>query len=529
MAIRKQHPITSDALAIWRFNTATGNVPDLSGNGNTAVEFGTVPAQAGQFGISRGTFSQTNYFRADDSPSLRPDVFTFSAWVYWSSSSQRSFAKPAGKDNLENTIKDGPYQFNDTGTGLVIDMAYGDGNVTAPRAFLTTGRVPVGWHHIGVTLDASGNITTYFNGVLVDTSAIPDGNTVFHDTAGVWFGRDANAAGGPPPSGVDQSFNGRLEEVALYGEAKSPCWFADIAGTNAFFKETMGFDNKPTSAADPLILYQFDGTAQSLNDRTLSGFDLSVQAGTLGSYIQDSNLTGLNFDQDCRLFSPSDPGFQITGAITYEVLLRYTETGRNHNVISVDNGGDESPSDNFLWSMRALSSDIHNILIECGSGFNESVDLPQIPVTTSKAIHLLVTRDADGRSHRVFVNGVNVAGYVNANAPTDGSSSDLHIGGDPNGSFQAFARMVLFGARVTQETWTDEQVEEAYLNLVSTLPECAFLPVSNCGVGLINKEDGYTLTHYECLPDQHRSVDNGGGVLSVPFSLGNRFMHIRRR
>jgi hypothetical protein len=55
------------------------------------------------------------------------------------------------------------------------------------------------------------------------------------------------------------------------------------------------------------------------------------------------------------------------------------------------------------------------------------------------------------------------------------------------------------------------------------------LPVSSCGVGLINKEDGYTLTHYECLPDQHRDVNSGGGVLSAPFSLGNRFMHIRRK
>jgi hypothetical protein len=54
-------------------------------------------------------------------------------------------------------------------------------------------------------------------------------------------------------------------------------------------------------------------------------------------------------------------------------------------------------------------------------------------------------------------------------------------------------------------------------------------PPEICGKDLINKPDGYTLTHYECLPDQHRNVNNGGGVLSAPFSFGNRFMHIRRR
>jgi hypothetical protein len=277
----RQHPITSDAIAFWRFNTATGDIPDLTGNGHTAVEFGTVPAQTGQFGVARGEFTQSNYFVVPDSLSLRPTTFTFCGWVYWATTAQRQFSKVMGKDQNLFAFRGGSYQFQITSQELDARLSYGDGapGVTADLSASPT----VGWHHIGMTYDDSSRIlSAYYDGVLTETAQMPEGESIFYDSTGIWFGRDATAV-------LSEFFRGWIEEVVLYSIVQPEWWFCWIAGGN-----------------------------------------------------------------DC-------------------------------------------------------------------------------------------------------------------------------------------------------------------------------FPPEICGKDLINKADGYTLTHYECLPDQHRNVNNGGGVLSAPFSLGNRFMHIRRR
>lgn len=219
----KSHPLTSDALAYWRFD-GLGDVEDLTGNGNTALEAGVVPLQVGQFGGARGPFSTSGYFAAADSETLRPQVLTFAVWAYYATSSQTSFAKIAGKENFFDDLSNGAYQIIDTPSSVTFAAPYGAGGVSQ-QANVTVfeGDPPVGWHHIGGTIDQFGKVKGYFDGVQLSERQIPVGQSVYYDTADVYFGKDGNSL-------VPQPFNGWLEEAVLYSEVKSDAWFANIAG-----------------------------------------------------------------------------------------------------------------------------------------------------------------------------------------------------------------------------------------------------------------------------------------------------------
>lgn len=52
------------------------------------------------------------------------------------------------------------------------------------------------------------------------------------------------------------------------------------------------------------------------------------------------------------------------------------------------------------------------------------------------------------------------------------------------------------------------------------------LPISNCSLPTIGAD--FTLNHHKCLVTQHRDITNSGGVLTAPFSLGTKFLNIRK-
>jgi hypothetical protein len=51
-------------------------------------------------------------------------------------------------------------------------------------------------------------------------------------------------------------------------------------------------------------------------------------------------------------------------------------------------------------------------------------------------------------------------------------------------------------------------------------------PITTCYLSKFNGD--FSMNHYNCLKNEHRDITDGGGVLSAPFSLGTKFLHIRR-
>jgi hypothetical protein len=237
------------------------------------------------------------------------------------------------------------------------------------------------------------------------------------------------------------------------------------------FQRTMDVDNGPTGAAAALSIYKFDGTADALMDRGIAGYDLTP-SGFAASYVTEVNLTGIDLSvasiPQRRLGTGGNPLHRITGAITYEMLLRH-ESDTGFQTMAAQTADGDTEATNYLWSLRSSGTSLE-VFTEFGAGSNQSRTVVGSTRDTSTQYHILVTRAANGRDHRVFVNGVKVDTFSFGNAPTGGGSTTLSMGADPNPSFPNTWRGVLYGVRITGEEWSDGQAFEAYNNLFFSMP-----------------------------------------------------------
>ena len=233
--IDSQWEFGPDLEARWVFSEITGNVADTSGNGHTAVENGTVPAQTGKFGSgARGPFSDSNFLLAPDVPSIRVQPpFSVAVWAYYPSLSLNQYAKICGKEY--NTVGgaegyNGSWMLNAAAAGAPTPILLLEGR-TGPLAadnvawaFLP-GTPPanhwplvIGWHHIGFSFAANGDLRMYLDGVL--SREVPGalaGKTIHYDSTGFYFGKDGTFGG--------SSWNGWLDDVAVYNAYKDAVFF----------------------------------------------------------------------------------------------------------------------------------------------------------------------------------------------------------------------------------------------------------------------------------------------------------------
>ena len=234
------------------------------------------------------------------------------------------------------------------------------------------------------------------------------------------------------------------------------------------FSATMSPTNGPAGASIGSC-FMLDGSADSLKDR-VNGYDLSLQAGVIEGYVEEGYkpLTGLVFNGNTRLWHEDPTGLQITGAVTYEMLLRLTDISQYANLISIEQGGSESAIHNFLWGLRVRDDGAgheFSTLIEYGAGTNENHQWTDYAITTDR-VYLTITRNAAGKVYRLYINGLLVQTITFTNAPTGGTDSDLHIGGDPNAvTGPHWSWMTFHGARISPEEWSPAWVAEAHGNI----------------------------------------------------------------
>jgi prepilin-type N-terminal cleavage/methylation domain-containing protein len=192
----------ADAALIWDFDESSGNVVDLSGNGNTGTLIGATRSSDTVYsrGSSISLSGSTQYVTAPDSSSLNvTGQITIAAWI-----------KP--------TVIGGDYKVimakrvNTNPTSYELYLGNSDGvlsyyNGTQYRStYVPKTNV---WTHVAATLNASGRLILYADGKQVYTAT---GVTGPSSTVGAF---SVGTAG----SYISEFFAGYIDDVRVYTQA----------------------------------------------------------------------------------------------------------------------------------------------------------------------------------------------------------------------------------------------------------------------------------------------------------------------
>ncbi|HEY9405477.1 MAG TPA: LamG-like jellyroll fold domain-containing protein [Pyrinomonadaceae bacterium] len=205
---------TSTLAGYWKFNEAGGTVTaDSSGKGHTGTLSGAAWA-AGQFD-GAVSFDGINDYVSMGAPAglVATNAVTMSAWIY---------PTGAGSDPLYGGAilsKEGEYELARFADGSI---AWALANSQPGWSWVNTGYVAAlnQWTHVSVVYDGAW-VKTYANNVLVHTQAATGaiGDTLPGQNEFRVGGRQA----------VGQHFQGRIDEVRVYGSALAASEVAELA------------------------------------------------------------------------------------------------------------------------------------------------------------------------------------------------------------------------------------------------------------------------------------------------------------
>ncbi len=192
----------SGLVAYWKLDESSGTVAvDSSPNGNDGTYTnGVTLFQTGQVDQAAEFDGSDDYVGVPDDPTLQmDDVFSLSMWI-----------RPDSSSNIDQMIlnKEGEYEIAISPSD---ELKWGITNTDPGWSWHSTGHiVAIGkWTHVALIYD-NGSVTTYANGVLVDTyngsGVVGDNNSSLNELR--LGGRSNN------PSG--KYFDGRLDDIRVF-------------------------------------------------------------------------------------------------------------------------------------------------------------------------------------------------------------------------------------------------------------------------------------------------------------------------
>lgn len=261
---RRQHPIESDAVAIWRFDetSQSDNLIDYSGNGNDVIVSGTYQPDPtpGLFGGARLWQDDFPRFQNVDGSPFHLQNFTAGWWV-------RNDSANGWGDifEVENSIG-GAYACWLRGiSSRYYRFSIRFTDLTYVEVTTTTPGVRYAWEHVCVTWDGV-TLRIYLNGISEDSDATGAGKTIKYDPA------DAEFTIGLTDDGGTSRWDGAMDDGGFYSTARSPVWVASVGGGTAI----SSLDALQVRVRNQVV---FSGSSRSFVD----GWKSSVfTPGTLG-------------------------------------------------------------------------------------------------------------------------------------------------------------------------------------------------------------------------------------------------------
>lgn len=217
----------------------------------------------------------------------------------------------------------------------------------------------------------------------------------------------------------------------------------------------------PTGSAE--ALWQFDGTANNLVDRTGNGHALTKTAGT-ERYVYNDGLVGMAFQGTTYYTAALSAGLRLLGALTIEAQWQWSAslpasaTPVQALIRCAGNSASELEAENFLYYLTVSSAPtLYTYFCEWGAGTNVSVTL-EVPPTAGAIELVTLTRGATGDVN-LYQNGTLLDTHAGTHLPSGGGNATTVIGYDLTSAYLVGA---IYSMRVSAVELSATQVLDVY-------------------------------------------------------------------
>ncbi len=185
------------------------------------------------------------------------------------------------------------------------------------------------------------------------------------------------------------------------------------------------FNKLSPTLNNPIAAYHFNG---NLVDATGNGNDLIMSAGSANYAKKNNSDLVIYFDGTNRVRTSTNTPFIITGALTVQMLVKMPELSSIEALMEFGANG-ETLATNVLYSYYMYSNRTFYYLHESGSGTNYEGAFATASYRPYEWQLLSFTRNSDGKTNKVFINGKEAGDMSVVSVSNGGTSGQLYIGG----------------------------------------------------------------------------------------------------
>ncbi len=407
--------VSSGLIGDWKMDESSGSgVSDTSGSNNSGTATGT-SVVTGVKQNARSFNGTSDYVEVADSNSLDLSQFTLETWIKVNSLPSAQASLISKNPNNNNQTNYNLWVLSD-GT-IALQAGNGGGSNFSAINLNSNTKVVIGqWYHIvGSISGTDGTAKIYINGVL-DVATTVSG-TAYSNNNVLSIGARKWDDGG---SGIDNYFNGTIDEVKIYNRALSQSEVNqnyNYGSFSGYWKLDESLWNGTSGEVADSSGDNVNGTAQNGATTTTGQFNNAGNFGS-GGYVSLG---------DNDNFTPSANGFTASAWVNFNSF----QTGGSQVRAPILTKNSYDGSGQWEWSLGAFnyastSNPVFTMITTSTGGGTLSQASDSNPVNINTWYFVTGTVDSNGKTS-IYVNGLLVAQGSNASFPSN-TSEPLKIG-----------------------------------------------------------------------------------------------------